>query len=57
MIKLTLTNFNSVLYCTNWLPGSFSDRLQVAVASLATPDPMGVKSKWPLTTPPGFQRF
>jgi hypothetical protein len=27
MIKLTLTNFNSVLYCTNWLPGSFTDRL------------------------------
>ena len=23
MIKLTLTNFNSVLYCTNWLTGSF----------------------------------
>ena len=24
MIKLTLTNFNSVLYCTNWLAGSFT---------------------------------
>jgi len=27
MIKLTLTNFNSVLYCTNWLPGTFDNRL------------------------------
>ena len=27
MIKLTLTNFNSVLYCTNWLTGTFVHRL------------------------------